>query len=193
MAIPGQRCTIMVVSKGRPFSTPTWLSEDEFKVVFIENYTKIYSILYRLTGNRFDADDLTAETFWRLWERPPVLKENLGGWLYRVATNLGYNLLRGNWRRKNHEERAGLETLRAQDDLDPQNEIESVVERERVHHVLSKLSRRETQVLVLRHSGLSYKEIAAAVHVAPGSVGTLLARAEERFLDLYRQGEKDAP
>jgi RNA polymerase sigma-70 factor (ECF subfamily) len=36
-------------------------------------------------------------------------------------------------------------------------------------------------LLVLRHSGLSYAEIAVALGLAPGSVGTLLARAETEF------------
>ena len=39
--------------------------------------------------------------------------------------------------------------------------------------------------LLLRHGGLSYAEIAAALDVAPGSVGTILARAEREFRCRY--------
>jgi RNA polymerase sigma-70 factor (ECF subfamily) len=49
---------------------------------------------------------------------------------------------------------------------------------------------RAAQVLVLRHSGLSYAEIAAAMNVAVGSVGTLLARAEKAFERHYRALEE---
>jgi len=192
MAITRQRSTIMVVSKAKLFSIPARLDEDNFESIFLEHYAKVYAILFRLTGDRFEADDLTAETFWRLWECPPAHNENMGGWLYRVASNLGYNLLKANRRRKHHEEQAGLDALQAQDNANPYNEVELALERERVRQVLSKLSRREAQVIVLRHSGLSYKEIAGSINVAPGSVGTLLARAEERFENLYRRGEKDA-
>ena len=45
---------------------------------------------------------------------------------------------------------------------------------------------------MLRYSGFSYREIAGEVDVAPGSVGTLLARAERRFLELLRPSEEDA-
>jgi len=38
----------------------------------------------------------------------------------------------------------------------------------------------------LRYSGLSYAEIAAALGIAAGSVGTLLARAEADFERRYR-------
>ena len=40
---------------------------------------------------------------------------------------------------------------------------------------------------MLRHSGLSYAEVAAAIGVQAGSVGTLLARAEERFRKVYER------
>jgi RNA polymerase sigma-70 factor (ECF subfamily) len=45
--------------------------------------------------------------------------------------------------------------------------------------------------LLLRHAGFTYQEIAAAMEVAPGSVGTLLARAQRRFLSLYSQRKDD--
>jgi RNA polymerase sigma-70 factor (ECF subfamily) len=39
---------------------------------------------------------------------------------------------------------------------------------------------------MLRHTGLSYQELAAALDVAPASIGTLLARAERAFEARYR-------
>jgi RNA polymerase sigma-70 factor (ECF subfamily) len=51
--------------------------------------------------------------------------------------------------------------------------------------VLRQMKERDAQLLILRHSGLSYREIAAALDVAPGSVGTLLARAEAEFEQRY--------
>jgi len=39
---------------------------------------------------------------------------------------------------------------------------------------------------MLRHAGLSYKELAEALDVAPASIGTLLARAERAFEARYR-------
>ncbi len=54
---------------------------------------------------------------------------------------------------------------------------------------LRQMPPREAQLLVLRYSGLAYKDIAAALGVAPGSVGALLARAEKEFERLYGRGE----
>lgn len=193
MAATRQRSTMNLVRKIQPLLASARLDADEFQAVFLEKYARIYEILFRLTGDRFEADDLTAETFWRLWEQPPARHDNLDGWLYRVASNLGYNQLRANRRRRQHEETAGKDAIQSQHTAVPHHEAELAAEREQVRQALSKLSQRDAQVIILRHSGLSYKEIAATLDLTPASIGTLLSRAEERFLKLYCQGEKDAP
>jgi RNA polymerase sigma-70 factor (ECF subfamily) len=172
------------------------LEEGAFEAIFHEHYPKVYAILFRLTGDQYEADDLAAETFWRLWERPPAQRENLAGWLYRVATRLGYNALRSNRRRDQYETKAVSADPSDQpgqaSSQDPALTAEQRQEREHVRAVLRRMPLREVQVLVLRHSGLSYKEIAAAEGIAAGSIGTLLSRAEARFEVLYKQGEEDA-
>lgn len=66
-------------------------------------------------------------------------------------------------------------------------ELLSVAEEERlaVRRALAQLTEREQSCLVLRHSGLSYAEVAAVIGVQPSSVGTILARAEERFRAVF--------
>jgi len=169
------------------------MDERAFETAFQEHYPRVYAVLYRLTGEAHEADDLAAETFWRLWERPPARSENLAGWLYRVALRLGYNALRSRRRRERYENEAGLNVVNDHPPADPAEVVEQLNEQEQVKNVLSRMAVRDVQILVLRHSGLSYKEIAAALKIASGSVGTLLARAEERFEALYTQGDENAP
>ena len=45
----------------------------------------------------------------------------------------------------------------------------------------------QAQLLLLRASGHSYKELAAALEIEPASVGTMLIRAEAAFEKLYRE------
>jgi RNA polymerase sigma-70 factor (ECF subfamily) len=153
-----------------------------FEALFLEYYARIYGVLFRLVGNREEAEDLALETFWRLWREPPRHNENLGGWLYRVAVRLGYNALRAMKRRTTHEEHALDRTAGGPD---PAQEAERAEDRARVRAVLERMGEREAQLLILRASGLSYQEISAAVGCAPGSVGTLLARAERTFERLF--------
>ncbi len=167
--------------------------EAAFEAAFFEHYARVFGVLFRLVGDRAEAEDLTLETFWRLWERPPKTlrraatqgDSNLGGWLYRVAGRLGFNALRARQRRAHYEEAAGREAWENNAPPDPAQEAERTEERRRVRAVLAQMPERDVQLLILRHSGLAYEEIAVALGVAPTSVGTLLARAEREFERLF--------
>ncbi len=161
-----------------------------FEATFFEQYARVYGVLFRLVGDKAEAEDLALETFWKLWQQPPSRAENLSGWLYRVATRLGYNALRAARRRMHYEDAVEQERT---EPVDPAHHAERAEEQARVRAVLSRMPERQAQLLILRHSGLSYKEIAAAAGVAPNSVGTLLTRAEEEFERLFLEGGPDAP
>jgi len=62
--------------------------------------------------------------------------------------------------------------------IDPQKQVEVNEDRRRVREALARLAPKPAAVLVLRASGLSYAEVAQALGVGTGQVGTLLRRAE---------------
>ena len=154
-----------------------------FDELFLRYYSRIYDVLFRLTGDPAEADDLTQETFIRLYRHPlpPGREHNVGGWLYRVAVNLGYNALRAYKRRMAYEQASDTPTF-----TDPESAVVQSDERRRVRETLAQLDPQQAQLLVLRHAGLFYKELAQALDVAPTSIGTLLARAERAFEARYR-------
>lgn len=162
-----------------------------FETAFRENWNRICAVLYRMVGDTDEAEDLALETFWRLYQRSdrPGQEDNLSGWLYRVAVNLGYNALRSRKRRQSYEEKAGILDYERAAAPNPATESEQAEERKRVRQALSQLKPRSAQMLVLRYSGLSYAEIASALEIAPGSVGTLLVRAEQEFEKCYKKLE----
>jgi RNA polymerase sigma-70 factor (ECF subfamily) len=145
-------------------------------------------MLFNLLGDPDEAQDLALETFERLYRRPPQDPDHRSAWLYRVATNLGFNALRARRRRYQYETEAGALALEDDEDgKDPAAAAERRIERQRVRRVLSEMKPRSAELLILRHSGLTYVEVAAALEIAPASVGTLLIRAEAEFEKLYRQ------
>lgn len=159
-----------------------------FDATFLEHWTPIYRVLLRLVGDHAEAEDLALETFWRLHQHAPQHQANLRGWLYRVATNLGLNALRARKRRAHYELDAGKWEIETRVS-DPAQVVADEEERAHVRAVLATMETRQAQLLTLRYSGLSYAEIAAALNVAPASVGTLLARAEREFESRYRREE----
>lgn len=80
-----------------------------FEALFDQHWPRVYGVLLRLTGDPAEAEDLALEVFWRLHQHPPTRGDaaNMGGWLYRVAANLGYNALRAARRRRHYEQEAG--------------------------------------------------------------------------------------
>jgi RNA polymerase sigma-70 factor (ECF subfamily) len=173
-----------VTSKADPISQEA----ASFEALFQAHWPRVYGVLFRLTGDPDEAEDLALETFWRLHQRPPRGAElNVAGWLYRVATNLGYNALRAQKRRARYEQEAGILALEHRAPPDPASAVEQAQERQRVRQALARMRPRSAQLLVLRHSGLAYAEIAAALSLAAGSVGTLLARAEREFEACYQK------
>ncbi len=151
-----------------------------FEALFQRHYERVYRVAYNLVGYREEAEDLAQETFLTLYNQPPQpdAGAHLGAWLCRVALNRGYNALRGRRRAQQRMERLDVPALSE----DPYHNLARAEERAHVREVLSHLPERQRNLLLLRYAGLSYAEIAATLDVAPGSVGTLLARAERAFV-----------
>jgi DNA-directed RNA polymerase specialized sigma24 family protein len=59
-----------------------------------------------------------------------------------------------------------------------------------VRRTLAQLKPEKSQLLLLRHGGLSYQEIAAAMQIKTASVGTMLARAEAEFSAHYQKQQR---
>jgi RNA polymerase sigma-70 factor, ECF subfamily len=161
---------------------------DWFEALFREHYPRIVGLLARLTGDRAQAEEIAADTFSKLARRSALLasREDVTAWIYRVAANAGLDAVRANARRRRKEEAASRERLRADDTAGALDLLLLEERGARVRSVLAALKPRDAQILLLRSSGMPYREIALALGVAPSSVGTLLARAEREFERRFR-------
>jgi RNA polymerase sigma-70 factor (ECF subfamily) len=167
-----------------------------FETLFYRHYDRVYGLLFRLVGSRGEAEDLSQEAFLKLYGhafgKRPLAKnpfrsgqeQNISAWLYRVATNLGYDALRSRSRR---QQRDTLLVPDPQGDPGAEKEVERREERTAVRAALARLTQRQVQLLLLRQMDFSYAECAAVCGVAPGSVGTLLSRAARDFREAYEE------
>ena len=194
----------MAIKKNHASQPPAHLAETsnagnsgKFEDVFLEHWPQVYGLLLRLVGDHAEAEDLALEAFLRLYQRQedhqPAAQAknelNIGGWLHRVATNLGLNAIRGWKRRQRYEMESGKLDLSENAPASPAEVFAAGEERQRVRLILSQMEPRQAQLLILRHSGLSYQEIGAALQVSVTSIGTLLARAENEFARRYRAAD----
>jgi RNA polymerase sigma-70 factor (ECF subfamily) len=146
----------------------------DLELVFRADYVRVVAVAARVLGSRDDAEDVAQEVF-LAFGRSAVPAGEAPGWLSVAAVHTALNLLRSGRRRASREEAAGGEDAVAPDVADAVVVLE---ERSRVRAALARLPHKQAVALVLRHSGLDYAEIAAALDLSPGSVGTTVRRAE---------------
>ena len=161
----------------------TWLES-----VFHAHYGRMVGLLARLVGDRAQAEEIASDVFCKLSHRRALMKTPaaLAAWLYRVAMNAGLDAVRANSRRRRRELEAGAENLRTGVGGGALEEMLARERRARVQAVLARLKPRDAQLLLLRAHGLAYREVAETLGINPGSVGTLLARAEAEFEKKFR-------
>ncbi|MDQ3557171.1 MAG: sigma-70 family RNA polymerase sigma factor [Gemmatimonadota bacterium] len=158
-----------------------------FDALFNEMYPPLHRYLLRLTGDADAADDAAQEAFVRL-ARAEIPEQGAKGWLFTVATNLVRDGARSSKRRERLL--AATPFAPARPSL-PDEDLERAETIRTVRAALQLLAPRDRQLLLMREEGFRYDEIARAVGVAPGSVGTLVARAAKRFAAAYAAREEE--
>lgn len=143
----------------------------------------IFAYLYRMAQNRSDAEDLTQETFLKLYTHRKTVdpEKNFRAWLFRIATTTCYDWLRKKKRSKEilvlDDPEAGGETI---PDNASYNYIERLQTAREVETALAGLHPTHRTVLLLyyRHD-LSYRDIADTLGAPVNTIKTHLHRAKK--------------
>ena len=130
-----------------------------------------------------DGEDIIQETFLSLFQHLQLgrSRQNLRGWIFRVAHNLSLKRRHANQR---HDARSAEEPY-ADVHVDPTpNAEEQMVIKERQAHLLAvvrALPELDQRCLQLRVEGLRYREIASVLDISLGAVSISLTRALARL------------
>jgi len=153
----------------------------DFDATFDQHYRRLVRYCQRLTGDPDVAEDIAQESMVRLFDREVTGSTvGIGAWLFTTATHL----VRDHYRvAENRRRLLHAHPVRPSEPESPERSLERKEARARARGALDVLAPRDREILLMRYSGFSYKEIAESVDVAATSVGTLLARAERRFAD----------
>ena len=146
----------------------------DLEQVFRTAYPGVVAVAARVLGSRDEAEDVAQEVF-LTFGRSSVPAEEAAGWLSVAAAHTALNHLRSGRRRASRQEAASDDRAVHPDVADA---VVTLDERRRVRAALARLPHKQAVALVLRHSGLSYAEVAATLDLSPGSVGTTVRRAE---------------
>ena len=185
--------SLMKIQKAKPNTLET--HDQAFEKCFEQYWALIYRLLARMLGDPDEAEDVALETFYRLYQHhpDPVPEFNIGGWLVRVATNLGLHSIRSFKRRQGYELITGKMNLEEAAEDRPAELHEAEEERRTARMALARMNPRQSQLLVMRYSGMTYKDMASALNLSPTSIGPLLLRAEREFEKQYRTLVQEEP
>jgi len=145
---------------------------DAFEELFRQFQSRVYAWIVRIVRDRGVAEDLTVETFWRIYRSRARFdpQGNFGAWAYRIATNLALNHIR---RRRPEEELPEDVTQAESPDPAVQHEMSSQIKR-----VLLQLPvKLQVAVTMALLEERPYCEIAEALGVPLGTVKSRVFRA----------------
>jgi RNA polymerase sigma-70 factor (ECF subfamily) len=170
--------TAVFDATGDKTAMPSW---DE---LVRQHADRVYRLAYRLSGNQHDAEDLTQETFIRVFRSVQNYQPGtFEGWLHRITTNLFLDMVR-------RRSRVRMEALPEDYDRVPADEPNP----EEIYHdahlgpdlqaALDSLPPEFRAAVVLCDiEGLSYEEIGATLGVKLGTVRSRIHRGRQALRD----------
>ena len=155
----------------------------------IKNYQHaVFNLIYRMIHNKKEAEDLTQETFIKVFHSLPVFNEEYAftTWLYKIATNNCIDFFRKRKLQtysidkpieyKNSEIHYEL----PDPEMDAEKNIITLEQSKIIRRAIESLPRKYLRVIQLRHQEeKSYEEIAAILRLPLGTVKARIFRARE--------------
>lgn len=165
--------------------------EVDLFAVIIERYQgKLFAYLYRLIGNREEAEDLLQNVFIKAFENMQSYdaERKFSSWIYRIAHNEAVNFIKRkslkrfiSWEdiTSTKDKLAGNGSEDGADDLWLRKEAIGEID-----EAINRLPIKYKQVLILRYySEKSYEEISEILQKPVNTVGTLINRAKKKMAE----------
>ncbi len=151
---------------------------DAFAALYERYVDRIYQYVFYRTGNRYDAEDLTAKTFYKALANLHRYHHRglpFSAWLYRIAHNLVANWHRDRERRKT----IPLDSLAlvGEERRTAQDLVESGERKEALRKAIARLAPDRQRLLIMKFvTGLSNEQIGAAMGRSEGAIKALYHR-----------------
>lgn len=162
-----------------------------FEQIVLQTERAVYNLALSIVKKKEDAEDVTQETYLRLWRAASELKleSSLKLYILRTARNLALDLIRKNSKRNeidtvilDADGEFEIDIADESPDSRPDESYLRKIEKEVVRQSIEELPSAAREIIVLRDiEGLSYTEIAEMLGLTEGTLKSKLFRARERL------------
>jgi RNA polymerase sigma-70 factor (ECF subfamily) len=163
---------------------------EAFAELVERTHRQVFTLAYRLVGDRHEAEDVTQEAYLRVHRSLRTFRgeSSFRTWLYRIVANTGLSHLRRRGRFGDLADDPDLVVRRSE----PAPEGD-VVDRDELRRALAELPDAQRVVVVMKDAyGFSCREIAEEMAISEGAVKVRLHRARKRLKALlYGEGGED--
>jgi len=133
---------------------------------FAALYRIAFRVAYRILGSQAEAEDVAQDTMAKAYSRWWRIRPEAARWVSRVSANGAIDA----WRKRSKQDLTSEDLVRAHNG-------EPIVERLALVDALSRLSKRQREVVVLRYlAGYPEADVAAILDCSVGSVKTHASR-----------------
>ena len=145
---------------------------------------RVYRLAYRLSGNQHDAEDLTQETFIRVFRSLQNYQPGtFEGWLHRITTNLFLDMVRRRGRIRMEALPEDYDRVPAEGPTPEQIYHDSRLGADLQAALDSLPAEFRAAVVLCDIEGLSYEEIGATLGVKLGTVRSRIHRGRQALRD----------
>jgi RNA polymerase sigma-70 factor (ECF subfamily) len=154
-------------------------------------YPRVYASLYSYTKSREDSEDLTQQTFVKVWQQIKTFRGDSAffTWVYRIAINLAKNHFASSSSKKDKLNISSSDIdIEFKTFANPESDLMHDQSLKKIRAFIDKLPESLKTAFTLRESdGKSYEEIALITDTPIGTVRSRIFRARENILNFISE------
>ena len=152
-------------------------SHKAFRQFFDEYKKRVYGFLYNILHSHQDVEELTQTVFMKIWENRAAMNPELplNAYVFKIAKNSALNTLR----QKAYKLLLDKQLI-AHVEINEDSEMSLVNKdlRQYINELIALIPKRRREIFLLRYrQKLSYKEIAAQLHISENTIDTQIRHA----------------
>lgn len=157
---------------------PVLKQENRLKRIIDDTHGKLFSVLFGMCGDAHLCEDIIQETYIRLWQHLPVVKDDHA--VLALLKQYARRIFLDEMRKRTRQKEAMMRIFREEAPPDPSPEKKMLDEeqQQQIQRAINKLPQQQQLIFRMhREHDMSYRQIAAELEIATGTIEKQMTRA----------------